>query len=119
MFNTRLMLGVHACEKWLLLYVGIALLAACDRRPEGFIDNTAPGMPAAKVREIFGEPDAQYSDPKPWLERTEPSMCPQTDTIKLAWHYKGQKGDAVIFFDAENRLACLKEGGIYRDDVHF
>lgn len=99
-------------KRVLVIVVSCALLlVGCGKK--GFATGAPPGTPANSVVEKFGEPDQKPPTP-PFLHSLKPAECASKERITFAWIYSPRFYDhAVIYFDAERRVVCVTEGGVY------
>jgi len=67
---------------------------------------------SAQVRDRVGEPDQQFDDAKQWLFMIDEADGCETGTISSAWLYSHVfQDDAMVFFDATDRVVCVHESG--------
>ena len=97
----------------------LVFVSACG--PAGFTTRATPGTGEQQVLKMFGEPEIRDREPSGWIETlAKAPACLPTSRIKTAWIYQPTfHEDAVVFFDASMKVACVHEGGKLFTKAHF
>jgi hypothetical protein len=92
------------------------VLASCG--PRDLVRNLPQGTTAEVVLSTLGEPKARYTDARSWVKTLGQRVeCLPSLQITRAWRYDPLlHDDAMVFFDATDRVVCVYEGGVIFDE---
>jgi hypothetical protein len=84
-----------------------------DGRPGRIANEVFPGMAAQEVRRRAGSPSLVLQDLAPWRPLAERTKgCGPSAPIATAWVYVPfLRDDSIVFFDAQQRVLCVHQGG--------